>query len=74
MAGCADLLWFERGEGAVGDVPGELVAEGCGEAGEVQRAALRLCSSTTGAVVQEPYPVVPCEDVVHAASPWSLSG
>src|SRR5258707_3462465 len=68
LAGGVDLPWFERVEGAASDVPGQLVAEGNGEAGEVPAGCVALVLvDESGAVVQEPHPVVPGEDVVHVA-------
>jgi hypothetical protein len=53
----ADRSWFARVECAAGDVPGELVAEGSGEADEVLAGRVAIVFiDESGAVVPGPYP------------------
>src|SRR5258708_17065179 len=66
LAGGADLPWFERVEGAASDVPGQLVAEGNGEAGEVPAGCVALVLvGESGAVVAGPHPLLPGGDGGH---------
>src|SRR5215510_8419884 len=68
LAGGSDLAWFEWVERAAGDVPGELVAEGGGEAGAVPAGRVGLERvHECGGVVHAPRPAVPCENVGHVA-------
>src|SRR5258708_25744116 len=70
LAGGADLPWFERVEGAASDVPGQLVAEGNGEAGGVPAGCAALVvGHESGALVEEPHPLVPGGDGLHGRPP-----